>query len=142
MNLFFDTSALIKRYISESGSNKVDELFNITDQIFVSSVTKIEANSTLKRLQSEKAISNETYRTLRTEIGYDFLHFTVVPLSNTIEEIALELIDKYQLKTLDSIQLASLLFLKESVYQFIVSDIKLKKTAISENIQVINPTGF
>jgi len=50
MILFFDTSALIKRYISETGSNKVDELFEISENIIVSPVTKIEVYSSLKRL--------------------------------------------------------------------------------------------
>lgn len=140
MNLFFDTSALIKRYISETGSDTVDALFNKADRILVSAVTKIEAFSTIKRLHKEKAISNEAYQNLIAEIGYDFQHFTVFPLSKFVEDVALSLIDKYQLKTLDSIQLASLLNQKELVNQFIVSDSRLKKAATSENLQLIDPT--
>jgi hypothetical protein len=140
MNLFFDTSALIKRYISETGSDNVDALFNKADRIFVSAVTKIEAFSTIKRLHKEKAISNEAYQNLIAEIGYDFQHFTVFPLSKFVEDVALSLIDKYQLKTLDSIQLASLLNQKELVNQFIVSDSRLKNAATSENLQLIDPT--
>jgi len=52
------------------------------------------------------------------------------------------LIEKYQLKTLDSIQLASCLYRKADISEFVVSDVKLKTAAEGENIEVIDPTEF
>lgn len=50
MNLFFDTSALIKRYIYEIGSHLVDNLFQQADSIYVSIITELETYSTLRRI--------------------------------------------------------------------------------------------
>ncbi len=61
MIFFFDTSALIKRYIVENGSEKVDNLFKTASQIIISPVTKIETCSTINRLKVENAISKEDY---------------------------------------------------------------------------------
>lgn len=142
MIFFFDTSALIKRYISETGSNKVDELFEIAENIIVSPVTKIEAHSTLKRLLATNLISKADYETVKSNIDYDFRYFTVLSLNEEIEKEAINLIETYQLKTLDSIQLASVLYRKTDIRSFIVSDVKLKNAAEAENIEVIDPTEF
>jgi len=45
MNLFIDTSSLVKRYVDEINSDKVDELFFKSDSIEISAITKIELNS-------------------------------------------------------------------------------------------------
>jgi predicted nucleic acid-binding protein len=142
MILFFDTSALIKRYISEAGSNKVDELFEIAENIIVSPVTKIETHSTIKRLLTTNLISEEDYKTVKSNLDTDFKYFTVVSLNEKIEKEAIKLIEKYQLKTLDSIQLASVIYRKIDISGFIVSDVKLKNAAEAENIEVIDPTEF
>jgi len=63
MKLFFDTSALIKKYIIEDGSKKVDELMNKAESIIVSVITEIEVYSTFKRLLIEKAINEIDYKT-------------------------------------------------------------------------------
>jgi predicted nucleic acid-binding protein len=142
MIFFFDTSALIKRYVLEIGSNKVDELFEIAENIIVSSVTKIEAHSTLKRLLAANLISEADYETVKSNLDYDFKYFTVVSLNEEIEKESIRQIEKHQLKTLDSIQLASVLYRKIDISGFIVSDVKLKNAAEVEDIQVIDPTLF
>jgi predicted nucleic acid-binding protein len=142
MIFFFDTSALIKRYISEPGSNKVDDLFEIAEDIVVSSVTKIEAYSTLKRLLVTNLISEGDYETVKSNIDYDFRYFTVVSLNEEIEREAIRLIERHQLKTLDSIQLASCLYRKADIRDFVVSDVKLKNAAGAENIEVVDPTDI
>ncbi|RKX70523.1 MAG: VapC toxin family PIN domain ribonuclease, partial [Spirochaetes bacterium] len=72
MNCFFDTSALIKNYIEETGSEKVSALMEEADEIFVSKITIIECFSTLKRILSERLISKSDYIRLKKEILYDF----------------------------------------------------------------------
>jgi predicted nucleic acid-binding protein len=142
MILFFDTSALIKRYISENGSKKVDELFDAAESIVVSPVTKIESYSTIKRLLSTNAISGEDYEYLKKNIDYDFKYFAVLSLDKRIEKRAIKLIEKHQLKTLDSIQLASCLQRKANIKSFIVSDSKLKEAAEAEGLDIIDPAEF
>jgi len=140
MIFFFDTSALVKRYIAETGSEKVDDLFKTASQIIISPVTKIEAYSTLNRLKSENAVSEEDYSKLNEEIQYDFRYFKVLSFNQEIEAQSIYLIEKHQLKTLDSIQLASCLSQKDFVDSFIVSDKRLKQAAENEKLNLIGPT--
>jgi predicted nucleic acid-binding protein len=142
MILFFDTSALIKRYISETGSPKVDDLFDAAEEIIVSPITKIEAFSTIKRLLNTKVIPVEDYEKLKENLNDDFKYFKVLSFTKEIKDKAITLIESYQLKTLDSIQLASYLSRRTRGMGFVVSDIKLKKAAGQEGIDVIDPTEF
>ena len=139
MNLFFDTSALIKKYIDEKGSDKVDELFNNAENIYVSNITEIETLSTFKRLQIENEITEEEYLNLKKEIDIDFNSFEILELDYEIINCSKEVIDKYQLKSLDSIQLGSLLVIKEIIDYFIVCDKKLLEAGKKEKINTINP---
>jgi uncharacterized protein with PIN domain len=61
MNIFCDTSALIKKYISEIGSDKFEKILSKTDNIYVSAITEIETISTFKRLLTERAIDKNEY---------------------------------------------------------------------------------
>ncbi|MBN1501048.1 MAG: type II toxin-antitoxin system VapC family toxin [Spirochaetes bacterium] len=139
MNLFFDTSAIIKRYINENGSQNVDELFSSADQIFVSAISEIESASTLKRLLVENEISEIDYNFLKKEIQIDFTFFSIIDFDSQIIEEAIEAIDKYQLKSLDSIQLASAIICRSDIDNFISCDIKLLKAAEIEKFKIINP---
>lgn len=139
MIFFFDTSALIKRYVLEDGSDKVDQLFDLANVIAVSPITLIEASSALKRLLLTKLISQNDYLQLKQIIGEDFKDFEVIPFTSNIEDTAIRIIEKYQLKTLDSIQLASSLNVETHIDGFVVSDAKLKDAAESEGFHVINP---
>ena len=136
MNCFFDTSALIKNYIEETGSEKVSALMEEADEIFVSKITIIECFSTLKRILSERLISKSDYIRLKKEILYDFEFFSRVSLT---PEICEQLIDEYQLKTLDSIQLAASLSVSDEIDAFICCDNKLLKAAEAESLATLNP---
>ena len=141
MTLFFDTSALIKRYVIEKKKKKVDELMDKADTIIVSVITEIEAYSTFKRLLIEKAISDTDYKTLLNEFDIDYPYFTHIIFDNLITSNAKLLIDKYQLKTLDSIQLGTALLLKDEIDYFIVCDSKLVKAGKKEGLKIINPVA-
>jgi PIN domain nuclease of toxin-antitoxin system len=47
MNYYFDTSAILKNYIDEAGSEVVSALLNESDIVFVSEITLVESFSAL-----------------------------------------------------------------------------------------------
>ena len=138
MNYFFDTSALIKNYIEEIGSDYVSGLMDGAVKIFVSSITIIECYSTLRRILLEKLITEDEYLHLKNEITYDFGFFNKIEFENITEKCE-QLIDVYQLKTLDSIQLAASLTVSEEIDTFVCCDIKLLNAAARENLDILNP---
>ncbi|MCB4790803.1 MAG: type II toxin-antitoxin system VapC family toxin [Elusimicrobia bacterium] len=139
MIFYFDTSALIKKYIKEHGSEVVDSILEKADIVYVSKITKIECISVIKRLLHDRAINKADYKYLKKEIFTDFNYFSVIEFNEAVESKAMILIDKYQIKLLDSIQLASLLVMKDKINEFVACDIKLIEYAKKENVTVNNP---
>lgn len=138
MIYFFDTSALIKRYIDEPGSDVVDEIFEIAVHIYVSQVTLIEAIATLRRLLHEKILNQEQFHYLKNEFITDMAYFIVVPFDQSVVNVCLDILNEQQLKTLDTIQLASAFVVKSKTDAMVLADQKLGIEAKNLNISTIN----
>jgi hypothetical protein len=134
-----DTSALVQFYIDQSGTEKVQDLMENADEIIISPITKLESLRTFRRLREDKAIDGNEYIVIK-ELFLDHLSdFTILTLDSSLEYIAEELIEKYSLKTLDSIQLASAVKEKDKIELFVSSDKRLLKAVGRENIGTFNP---
>jgi len=75
MKCFFDTSALIKNYIEETGSETVSNVLGRVDVVLVSELTMLECFSTVKCLVIEKRITEDEYDRIKDEIRHDFAFF-------------------------------------------------------------------
>ena len=139
MKLYFDTSALVKKYIAEKGSENADKLFLSASEIYISIIGHVEAISSFRRLLLEKEIAKKDYEQLKSEIAQDFQFFNVIDVSSETVSSAVRVIDKYQLKSLDSLHLASALEMKADIDYFISSDQKLLNAAKKEGFKVVNP---
>jgi predicted nucleic acid-binding protein len=109
---FADTSALIKRYITEIGSAWVTGWIEPTagNTIIISEITTVEVFSALTRRQHEGDLSTHAVNLLRS----DFLmhvekEYLVISLESDLLHQSRDLIAKHPLRTLDAIQLASAL---------------------------------
>nr|HPK62780.1 type II toxin-antitoxin system VapC family toxin [Spirochaetota bacterium] len=120
-------SALIKRYLFENGSKKVDTLFEECDEVYISEITEIEINSALKRRLVEKDIENSSYNYILNEFYEDLKDFNIIDLSFYLKKRSIELIRKNQLKTLDSLQLGAALLSPVDI--FVTADKKLYNIA-------------
>ncbi|OHD17950.1 MAG: hypothetical protein A2086_08705 [Spirochaetes bacterium GWD1_27_9] len=130
MKIFIDTSSLVKRYLVEIGSEKLDLLFDESDDIFVSFITEIEFNSSLKRRLFDYSINEMDYQYILNEFYQDLKDFSVIEYSLTIKNRAIDLIKKHQIKTLDSIQLSCVN--TNIIDKFITSDEKLYNASLKE----------
>lgn len=130
MILFADTSALVKRYIDETGSDSIDDLLARADVLIVSSVTRIEHSSALARRLKDKSLDKKSYEIALTEFNNDFKFIEVIPFNADVETSALNFIKKHGMKTLDAIQLSSAILSKANV--FVTSDKKLYEIALKE----------
>lgn len=140
MSIYCDTSSLIKIYIEEIGSKETVKIINSVDEIYVSQITIFECISVIRRLLLEKALDIKDYDYLKKQIQSDFRSFHIVDLSKDIEKKIIEVIDLYQLKTLDAIQLATFLLLpKHMDTSFVVCDKKLADCVRKSKQPVINP---
>ncbi|GAC1437883.1 MAG: hypothetical protein NVSMB65_12210 [Chloroflexota bacterium] len=108
--LFVDTSALAKRYVTEVGSPWLRLMLHpsVNHVVIISAVTTVELPSLLARHVREGGLSAANAALVRTlflrHVETDYL---VVPADNPVFAQARLLVDRYPLRALDAIQLAS-----------------------------------
>ena len=112
MRLFFDTSALAKRYVKEEYSDTISGLFQEADEIAISILCIAEIISTLNRLKREKTITTPQYRNIKKQFENDLKDFYVCDVDPKSIQLSVELLEKYKLKAADSIHLANAILWK------------------------------
>ena len=143
--LFSDTSAIVKRYVSEIGSGWMTAQTSPTvgNVIIISRLTTVEVCSTLARLQRANQISTTDGAHLKA----DFLvhadkEYLTVPIDDAVFVRARDLVSKHPLRTLDAIQLACALEAASGLGEpltFLSADIMLLAAAMAEGFTTDNP---
>jgi predicted nucleic acid-binding protein len=109
---FLDSSALVKRYVSETGSAWVQQ---ITDPqagnlLFIARITWVEVISAFTRRQREGSLTSadvaQVMQTFRSDLN---TQYQVIELDATLAETAGQLVGQYPLRAYDAVQLASVL---------------------------------
>lgn len=136
---YIDTSVLVKRYVTEPGTDVLDTyLFDAQPFLFISELTRLELTSTLARKQREGRISAEHRAALHQQADADVLSGIVklVILDSQIIRQALTLMHRLTqpVATLDAIHLASALH--QSVEIFMTDDKQLARVAREAGLQV------
>ncbi len=149
MTLYFlDSSALIKRYITETGSSWLRALMipNPNHQFFIAQIAVVEAMSATSRRQREGHVSIRNLRAIRLLINSHVQrHYNLVRLGDDITERAIDLCSKYPLRASDAIQLASAVDVHTTVLSanlsvvFLCADTRLLATAVQEGLTVEDP---
>jgi len=144
---FFDTSAIVKRYHREDGSDFIDRLFTEADAEFViSDISIIEFYSALSLKVRVGEIDEENFMSLRKLFSQDIKRgiYEVAEFSNAEKlestKLLLKYAKKHSLKTLDAIQLSVVKSINEPEVKAVVcADEKLCKIIALEGFSVINP---
>jgi uncharacterized protein len=149
---FFDTSALVKRYITEIGSNWVRSLTDPQsgNRIILARITWIEMLSAYSRLKRECTLDETDFNIALQAFEYDWnTQYQIVEFDKELAEQAGELVKKYPLRAYDSVQLASALKIyrihihsAHDLFVFVSSDDRLLTVAKSENMIVENPLHY
>lgn len=148
---FIDTSALVKRYRIEQGSDAVDRLFGAPDSKFVISrlgITETISAFALKVRAGE--LSLEDYAVCRKkflgEVGHGLLG--IVQLLTGHYRLAEQLIDRHaparRFRTLDALQLSTAVTLHQQgrVDTLVSADAPLCEVALLEGLNVLNPLAI
>jgi len=108
--LFFDTSALVKRYYEEPGTETVDELLEDDRTVVISSLAVIETLSAFRRKYNRGEIGENDMNALLASFFREALDdFVIVPMDESIQQFSFDLILEDDLRTLDSLQLSAAL---------------------------------
>jgi len=142
MKIYLDTSSLVKLYHDEVGTEELDKIFNnyVIDQIFLSEIAKLEFNSAIWKKVRAKDISSNEAKEIIEAFEFDVEKYTFILIDSSVIEDALSLLSKYGskgLRSLDAIQLASVLQVEEKISFAKTADELLKDLMINEDIKIL-----
>jgi uncharacterized protein len=115
MNLYLDTSALIKRYIHEPGTEDVRAWIHSADVMSTSLLTRAEAAAGLTRLHQRGIIIHDDYRLALESFRLDWTGFHRIPINEELIARADFLACQHGLRGYDAVHLAAALIWQETL---------------------------
>ncbi|MET0163892.1 MAG: type II toxin-antitoxin system VapC family toxin [Vicinamibacterales bacterium] len=133
---YFDASALARRYVHEPGSTSVRRQLR-TGRIATSRLSAIEITSALARREREGGLTTaERDRAVRT-LNTDLAAYILVELTAELSTDAQALLLRHPLRSGDTVQLASCLYLQRETGErisFAACDERLNNAARAEGL--------
>ena len=112
MILYLDTSALVKLYIEEEGTDEVQRAVEGAESVAASAVAYPEARSAFARLERGGYLSPEDHRTIVSNLDVEWPSYEVVDVTRDLAGIAGALAARHVLRGFDAVHLASAVVLK------------------------------
>ena len=146
--LYLDTSALVKLYISEPGSERMAELASedAPDSLASSAITQVEFHSAIDRRRRRRGGDMGEGEAERAVERFDRRFrsaFFRYPVDDQTLDLACDLVHRHALRAYDAVQLAACLFLlrlnTRDGLTFVSADRRLLTAARSEGLEVVNP---
>lgn len=146
---FLDSSALVKRYVSETGSAWIQQITapQTGNLLFIARITWVEVISAFARRQREGSLTSADFAQVIHEFRSDLnTQYQVIELDAKLAERAGQLVGQYPLRAYDAVQLASVLLLQPAFATtqsteliFLTADNRLSAVAISLGLLTDNP---
>lgn len=130
MQYFLDTSAVVKIYHQETGSDQILPIYRRGDIIVISELSKVEFASTVHKKLRTGEITGEILNAVTNRFSTDCSErFIVIHVASLIVESALEIMNTHgrtsHLFALDALQIATLLMIAEADITFVCADKRL-----------------
>ena len=150
MSLYFlDSSALVKRYVTETGSDWIRYLTDLAarNPLIIARITWVEVLSALARRQREGSITAGDITRAVQAFSYDLdMQYQVAELDPALARAAGEMVILYPLRAYDAVQLASAFRIKSNLTRtgatsliFVAADDRLISIAQAEGLLSENP---
>ncbi len=141
MIVYLDTSSLVKLYVEEIDSEKVKGIADRAAAISTSKIAYAEARAAFARKQKEVGFSLTSLRKVVENFNKDWESYFVIEITDGLIRFAGDIAEKYLLRGLDSIHLASAVHLKDRINSdiyFSSHDIRLNQSAEKEGLSVLS----
>ena len=140
MIAYVDSSALVKKYVEERGTDRTRRWLEEAESISTSLLTPLELTSFLERSKREAKIDSPTYRRLKATIEQDLFDGVILLIGIDLDIIRLasRLIRQRRLRVQDAVQMASALKAykeSEQEVEFICADHSLLEAARLEGLR-------
>lgn len=153
---FFDSSSLVKKYISETGTNWVRNIFSAVPahEIYVSRITEVEVTAAIVRRKKGGSLSASDAALAIQQLRSDFLtRFRILDVAANVATQACAVVETHALRGYDAVQLASAINIYNRLlslganpsqvsFTFISSDNELNTAAQIEGLTIENPNNY
>lgn len=112
MILYLDTSALVKIYVEEEGTEAVERAVEEAEWVATSVVAYAEARSALARRERDGALSSEGYREAVASLDEEWETYEGLSVTESVARLAGDLAERHALRGFDAIHLASALLVR------------------------------
>jgi predicted nucleic acid-binding protein len=136
---YFDTSVLLKRYFAEAGSARAQSLLK-RHLLISSAIAPIEAMSAICRRRDTGELSGRAFAQVTRRFQRDRARWELVEVTPQILDIAEELVDRFNLRTLDAVHLASGHLLQATLrsrLRFVTADARQRDTATALSFECL-----
>ena len=142
MLYFLDTSALLKHYRKEAGTEFIETIFQNQESILtISTISVLEAISALDRLFRRGLINQKELEQSLSLLENELSSMRIGVIEQTPSHVlqAKSLIIEHHLASNDALILATALALKPYPHYFVTSDIVQLHAAESCGLKILNP---
>ena len=138
MIIYLDTSALVKLYVEESGSQRVREEIEKVEVVATSRIAYVEARAGFSRKLCEGEFKKREYRQVVEDFERDWVNYFIMEVSEDVARLGGSLTEDHPLRGFDALHLASALILQNRVRSdvcFLCFGEQLKRAAQAEGLQ-------
>jgi uncharacterized protein len=149
---FLDSSALVKRYVSEAGSLWVIQLLDpaLKHNIFIAAIASVEMIAAISRRARSGSLTAQAASTICSQIKADLTtDFEIIEITEMVISSAMQLAETYQLRGYDAVQLAAAVAVNQLCIAhnltsviFISADHELNAAAGREGLTIENPNNY
>jgi predicted nucleic acid-binding protein len=134
MRIFFDSSAFVKRYVQEDGTDAVLSWCDQASELCLSGIALPEIISAFCRLQREKLISATEYRQLKSAFMADITDAAVGDLTPGVIRHAINALENNVLRGMDALHIGAALEFRAEL--FVSADVKQCTAATAAGLRV------
>jgi predicted nucleic acid-binding protein len=134
VRVFFDSSAFAKRYVSETGTDKVLAWCDQATEIGLSAIALPEIISAFCRLRREGKIDDVQYRQMKNLLLADIEDAAVCDLTPTVLARSITSLESNVLRGMDAIHIGSAVALQADV--FVSADVRQCEAAGKSGLKV------
>lgn len=148
---YLDSSALVKRYVAETGTDWVIDLCAPAAEhtLYTARVSGAEIIAALFLRMRTGTLAASDAQAAATQFKADFRsHYQIVEMTEQLVDVAMVLAERHRLRGYDSIQLSAALALQTvrdslslSAITFVCADDRLNMAATAEGLAVENPNA-
>lgn len=115
MNLYLDTSALVKLYVEEQGRPAVTAALSNADIVATATIAYVEARAAFVRRRQEGVLAAVDYRKCVRDLDRDWPRYLRFEVNESLIFTAARMAERYKLRAYDAVHVSAALAMQNQI---------------------------